>query len=839
MPTPLRASFGPRASLLLVLVATVGLAYEALLLFTSVLAPYRFPIPFAVPLFDIPFVLVAIGIAYLCLERHRIRQDFQSAAMGTSLFLAALLAIGHILTQPDYPFSQSVNPGIAPYLFFASYLAALTGVALGTQYADRQLPLTDRGRTMVILGCVVLSAVIAVLVHIVGPLLPSLVIPPGRLTPFAVRTAWIVNGVMAVWALWAWQRGLTQPRTSQEFVNLPALAAFVWLLGLAGFLLFPYRYAVSWYVAGLARPFGVGVLFVALLRDQVWLYREARSRVRDLERLHEASQALVTTLGHDAALQGYGRRLLEAASEQDILDDAVETTRHLLHADGVALFLAGEHGRLRLAAAVSWRTGVVETATAVELVARSALDSKETVEIEDITRDGSVAGVGELDTLGLRSMLMARLGAQERPVGVLVSGHRGPRGFGDEDRRVLTTLAHHLTVALDKVRVHAELRNNLQRLQETQAQLMQADKLKALGTLLSGVAHELNNPLSTIRLSIQLVRRTAAMDDALTRRMEVMETACVRASRIIRDLLAFARRQPPERRPVDLNQVVHSTLGLQTSQLELNRIRVVTALTPIPEIWADPHQLQQVFMNLFSNAIHAMKTAGRHGVLTVTSGQRGSEVVVEIDDDGPGIPPAHLGRIFDPFFTTKLTGAGTGLGLSLAIGIVESHGGRLYAENLPDGGARFTVHLPVGEHAEAAAPAPPPPRPAAVAGGNVLVVEDEGPLREALTEVLQGLGHRVVGVTTGHEALSRLREHAWDLVMLDLRLPDVDGQAVWERALAPDPRLAGRVVFMTGDIMSAETQGFLDEARRPFLLKPFTMEEVGRVVSEVLATASR
>src|SRR4029450_5862954 len=150
----------------------------------------------------------------------------------------------------------------------------------------------------------------------------------------------------------------------------------------------------------------------------------------------------------------------------------------------------------------------------------------------------------------------------------------------------------------------------------------------------------------------------------------------------------FARRQPPERRRVDLNQGVHATLGLQTSQLELNRIRVVTALVPPPESWGDPHQLQQVFMNLFSNAIHAMKTARRHGVLTVTSGQRGSEVVVEIDDDGPGIPPEHLGRIFDPFFTTNHTGAGTGLGLSLAIGIVESHGGRLYAENLRDGGAR-------------------------------------------------------------------------------------------------------------------------------------------------------
>jgi len=234
-----------------------------------------------------------------------------------------------------------------------------------------------------------------------------------------------------------------------------------------------------------------------------------------------------------------------------------------------------------------------------------------------------------------------------------------------------------------------------------------------------------------------------------------------------------------------------------------------------------------------------MKTTRHHGVLTVTSAQRGSEVLVAIEDDGPGILPEHLGRIFDPFFTTKATGAGTGLGLSLAIGIVESHGGRLHAENLPDAGARFIVYLPVGEHAEAAAPAPPQPRVAARASGNVLVVEDEEPLREALTEVLHGLGHRVVGATTGYEALSRLRERTWDLVMLDLRLPDVDGQVVWERALASDSRLAGRVVFMTGDIMSGETQGFLEEARRPFLLKPFTMEDVGRVVSEVLTTPSR
>jgi signal transduction histidine kinase len=830
---------GQRVPFLLVLVAVLGLGYEALLLFTSLLAPYRFPIPYAVPLFDVPFVLVATGIAYLCLERHRTRQDFQSAALGTSLFLGALLAIGHILTQPDYPFAQGVNPGIAPYLFFSSYLAALTGVALGMHHADRPLPLSERRRTLIIAGCLALSVVIMVLVRAVAPLLPSPVMPPGRITPAAVWTAGIANGVVAAWALWAWRRRPGLAETPRGFVNLLMLAAFVWVLGLVGFLLFPYRYAVSWYLAGIARPLGVGVIFLALLREQAWLYREARNRLRDLEQLHEASQALVTTLGHDAALQGYGRRLLEAVTEHDILDDAVETTRRLLQADGVALLLAGS-GRLRPAAAAGWFSETHGTDFQhPELLAAAGLDIKETLAIEDVTRDRDLAGAKYLATLGMRSMIMARLGGQERPLGVLVACNREPRRFTDEDRRVLTSLAHHLVVALDKVRVHAELRSNLQRLQETQAQLMQADKLKALGTLLSGVAHELNNPLSTIRLSVELVRRTAPMGDGLTGRMEVIETACLRASRIIRDLLAFARRQPPERRPVDVNQVVQSTLNLQTSQLELAKIEVVTALASVPEISADPHQLQQVFLNLISNAIHAMKAARPHGILTVTSGQRGSEVVVEIDDDGPGIPPEHLGRIFDPFFTTKATGAGTGLGLSLAIGIVEAHGGRLYAENLPRTGARFTVHLPIGEHADVAAPALPDAAPPAVAGANVLVVEDEAPLRGLVTEVMHGLGHHVGEATTGHEALVRLRERTWDLVMLDLRLPDVDGSTVWERALAPDPRLAGRVVFMTGDIMSAETQGFLDTAGRPFLLKPFTMEEVGRVVSEVLATPSR
>jgi hypothetical protein len=314
------------------LVATVGLAYGALLLFSSVLAPYRFPIPYAVAIFDIPFVLTATGIGYLCLERHRMRQDFQSAAVGTSLFLAALLAIAHIGMQPDYPFTRSVNPGLAPYVFFGSYLTAMTGVALGTRYADRQLPLTDRGRMMIVAGSVALSIVIVLVVLLVCPVLPPLVMPPGRLTPFAVWTGGLVNGAVAAWALWSWRRRLSVPGTQHGFVNLLALAAFLWVLGLLGFLLFPYRYAVSWYLAGAARPFGVGVIFVALLREQVWLYREARARLRDLEELHQAGQALVSSLDSGEIAQTIAAKALTIAQADAAILFRLDERAHVLRA---------------------------------------------------------------------------------------------------------------------------------------------------------------------------------------------------------------------------------------------------------------------------------------------------------------------------------------------------------------------------------------------------------------------------------------------------------------------------------------------------------------------------
>src|SRR5262249_17680683 len=277
------------------------------------------------------------------------------------------------------------------------------------------------------------------------------------------------------------------------------------------------------------------------------------------------------------------------------------------------------------------------------------------------------------------------LGVRDQPAGGLAAYYQAPHRFSDEESRALTSLAHQTALALEKVRLYAELQTNLRRLKETQAQLIQADKLKALGTLLSGMAHELNNPLSTIQLSVQLLKRQHTLPDNIRNRMEIVEEECERAARIIRELLVFARRKPPERKPVHLADVVRAAMNLLGPELDFNNIRVVTELEPLPPVLGDAHQMQQVLLNLFSNAAHAMKTAPGRGLVTVRCGEREGSAVLEVEDDGPGIPPENLSRVFDPFFTTKGVGEGTGLGLSLSIGIVEAHGGTMEVANVPGG----------------------------------------------------------------------------------------------------------------------------------------------------------
>jgi signal transduction histidine kinase len=273
----------------------VGVAYLAVLIFTKLLAPYRFPIPYAVPIFDGPFVIVAVGIAYLCLERHRLRQDFCSVALGVAFGLAALLGIAHILVQPDYPGTPGVNPGVAPYFFFLSYLAVLTGIALATQLGLRRLPLSDRARGWMTAGVLCAGAILVLTVLLVRPHLPSLVMKPGRMTPFTIWLAGTASALVAGWALWAGRRH-GAVRSDDGFVRFLQIAAGVWLLGIAGFLIFPFRYSVSWYIAGFARPIGMGLIFMGLMREQIALYREARAVALENARLYDVAKDHIVQL---------------------------------------------------------------------------------------------------------------------------------------------------------------------------------------------------------------------------------------------------------------------------------------------------------------------------------------------------------------------------------------------------------------------------------------------------------------------------------------------------------------------------------------------------------------
>ena len=190
----------PFSAPLMVLVV-LGAAYELLLGLTPLLQPYRFPVPYAVPIFDTPFTLVGVGVAYLCLERHRLRQDARSAWLGITLWVTALLALTHILAQPDYPGTPGVDPGVAPYFFFLSYLGAFAGIGLAAHFGDRPFAMTDRARLLVAIGVLALAGLIVIGVLQIKPLLPSLVMRPGRMTPFALWVASISNGLVAAWAL--------------------------------------------------------------------------------------------------------------------------------------------------------------------------------------------------------------------------------------------------------------------------------------------------------------------------------------------------------------------------------------------------------------------------------------------------------------------------------------------------------------------------------------------------------------------------------------------------------------------------------------------------------------
>lgn len=354
-------------------------------------------------------------------------------------------------------------------------------------------------------------------------------------------------------------------------------------------------------------------------------------------------------------------------------------------------------------------------------------------------------------------------------------------------------------------------------------QLIQSEKMAAIGQLVSGVAHELNNPLASISAFSQLLLADRTLDADQRHSADVIGGEARRAARIVHNLLTFARQHKAEKVHADIHKVLEDTLELRAYELNVRGIRVARDFEDEPpETMVDVYQLQQVLLNLITNAEQAMMDVERpHHRLTLRTRTTAELIRIEVEDTGRGIAPESVHLIFNPFYTTKPTGQGTGLGLSISLGIISEHGGRIWAESAPGGGARFCIELPrvSGAREVPVTPTmaePPPP------GLRVLVADDEAAIRHALERFLSSQGHTVVAVSSGSEAIWRAEgDEVFDMILLDLRMPDISGQQVFERWARDRPTLSERVVFLTGDIVSADLQRFLGDTGRPYLSKPF------------------
>jgi signal transduction histidine kinase/ActR/RegA family two-component response regulator len=371
-------------------------------------------------------------------------------------------------------------------------------------------------------------------------------------------------------------------------------------------------------------------------------------------------------------------------------------------------------------------------------------------------------------------------------------------------------------------------------------QLLQAEKMAALGQTVSGVAHELNNPLATILSWAERLTQKPALEPSVRRGVETILREAERAARIARNLLAFARKRQTTRSTVDLNQVVRETLALRAYEQRVSNIAVIDALAAgLPHVLADPHQIQQVLLNLVINAEQAMLSASGHGVIVARSWHESDHeaVVLEINDDGPGIPDDLQPKIFDPFFTTKDIGKGTGLGLTVAYAIVQEHGGRIRLESRPAHGTSFYVELPVSgaklQPVAAARPAQAPLGPIETA--SILVVEDEAALAAAVIDALQDVGYAVEHAADGEEALEKVRGGVFSLVICDLKMPRMDGPAFYRSLAAADPVLARKVIFVTGDVAGTDAEKFLTTSGCRWLAKPFRLGDLVKYVREGLA----
>ena len=437
---------------------------------------------------------------------------------------------------------------------------------------------------------------------------------------------------------------------------------------------------------------------------------------------------------------------------------------------------------------------------------------------------------------GLQTWMWVVLWTQDKLEGVLGIASRSARVFSSADENLLVAIGRQLATTIDKVHLYEETRRAYEELTRTQEQLLQSEKMSAVGQLISGVAHELNNPLTAILGYAQLLEN----EEIPARAQDFVQKLYKQAQRthkIVQNLLSFSRQRKPQRQQVDLRRVLEDTLALRDYDMKLNNIVVEREFEAnLPDVLGDEHQLEQVFLNIINNAADAVLESARGGTFRVRIHSDGDEVCAEFHDSGPGIKDPK--RIFDPFYTTKSVGKGTGLGLSICYGILKEHGGSISASNHPQGGAVFLVRLPAVARRMPAPVAVPVARRDAPLHGRILLLDDEEPVLEFEREVLRSAGAEVVACADAEDAISRLRDEHFDAIVLDGKMPGrLGGFEVYAWLRSNRPGMEKNVVLAISNVNDPETHRFLQETGALCLPKPFDVADLVAITRRLLTKA--
>ena len=499
----------------------------------------------------------------------------------------------------------------------------------------------------------------------------------------------------------------------------------------------------------------------------------------------------------------WGRRKRQQLKRELSLRAAeLEASRHhletVIDSSPEAIVLTGLRGRIRLASlSAGTLTGRSRESLLGTPVARLFADHlPEALRIRNLLKDS------EEGLSGYSTILLTEDG-REVPVSLSATVLRGPDGQAREILAILTDLT-------DK--------------RKAEKQALASERLRVLGESVAGIAHELNNPLTGVIGYLQL----AARGDLAPETQEILLKAgreADRMARTIRTHLGFVRQHAPMRAPTDLAELVREVREFHGYQLIVNNISLDIVAEETPPALVDPHQIQQVLLNLVKNSDDALRDGGKGGRIEIRVFREQKDFIIEVSDDGPGVPETIREKVFDHFFTTKPSGKGTGLGLSICRQIVEAHGGRIRILDAPGGGALFRIELPVpSAEVPSATPRLEPDT------HRILIVDDETSVRDYLADVLEADGHHVLQASCGIEAVEILCEGPVDVAFVDMRMPDMDGELCSREMIQVRPELEGHIVFMSGDTYSR------DDPER-FLEKPMDPEEILARLDKVVVPA--